>query len=99
MRKIVIIFTLISLALLATNAIPALRGAAGWEWVYQLPTNWTPVIVLAFLLAFYVLISVFLRRFLPDSRSFIAPLVLLWCVLGGAVLGFAAAGVRGDPFQ
>jgi hypothetical protein len=92
MRKVVIIFTAVFLILFATNAIPALRGAAGWEWLYQLPTNWTPVIILALLLVLYCVGAWFLR----GQRRFIA---LGWCVIGGATLGFVVTGVRGDPFQ
>jgi hypothetical protein len=91
MRKVVIIFTAIFLILLATDAIPDLRGGAGWEWTYQLPTNWTPVAVLALLSALYCVVAAFLR-----ARK--AVLALLWAVIGSAVLGFAVTGVRGDPF-
>ncbi len=92
MRKYVIFFTAIFLVLLATNIIPALRGAAGWEWVYQLPTHWTPVVILGLLLALYVFVAAWLRQ---HKHTF----ALLWCIIGATALAYAASGVRGDPFQ
>jgi hypothetical protein len=92
MRKFASIFTAIFLILLATDAIPALRGAAGWEWVYQPPSNCMPILVLAALLALYVSVAAWLRN---QRHSF----ALMWCIIGGTVLSYSVAGVRGSSFQ
>ncbi|NWF70377.1 MAG: hypothetical protein HXY40_14920 [Chloroflexi bacterium] len=93
MRKFVVGLTLLFLALLALDAVPVLRGGAGWQWPYALPADWTPAVGLAALLLAYLL-GVWVLR--PLRRAW--PL-LLWGIAGGALLGFAVTGVRGAPLQ
>jgi hypothetical protein len=124
MRKLIVLFTAVFLLLLALDALPFLRGGAGWQWSYVLPTDWQPVAVLAALLGVYLLGVWALRRFSADETSSKqtraveseartslrtwnlelgtwfknnpVTLTLLWSVIGGAALGYAVVGVRGD---
>jgi hypothetical protein len=92
MRKYILGFTLIFLALLAADIYPGLRGGAGWQWPYELPESWMPVILLAATLAVYIAGVVALRRWAARVWS-----VLIWAVMGAAVIGVSVVSVRGDP--
>jgi len=92
MRRLIILFTLIFLFLLAFDLYPALRGGSGWQWAYELPENWAGVIALALIVAIYLLGVYVLRRFF-DARVW---LNLLWVFLGAGIIGIAVVGVQGN---
>jgi hypothetical protein len=60
------------------DAVPALRGGAGWQWPYAPPESWPALIALALLLVVYVSGALLLTR-----RGKVWP-VLAWAVTGGA---------------
>lgn len=91
MRKGILLFTLVFLALLALDVYPGLRGGAGWRWTYTPPERWTQVIILAAALAIYLAGVIAVRR-----RSVPVWIGLGWSVGMGAVIAVCVVGVRGD---
>ncbi|MBZ0318777.1 MAG: hypothetical protein K8L91_20345 [Anaerolineae bacterium] len=92
MRKWILIFTVIFLALLASNALPELRGGWGWRWPYRAPDNWTPVIILVSLLIFYVVGVLTLRYWkTPIWAS------LIWAILGSVFLTGGTLNIHDSP--
>ncbi len=92
MRKWISGFTAIFLILLAFDIVPQLRGGWGWQWPYQEPAEWTPVILLVVLLAIY-LAGVYVIR----TRFQHTALALLWSIVAGLGLGLGVQNVRDDP--
>lgn len=89
--RVIFIFTLGFLFILAADLYPGLRGGAGWDWPYGLPQHWGGVAVLALLLIIYVVLALVIVR-----RSALR-LALLWAVIGGTALAYGVAGVQGNP--
>ncbi len=93
MRKWVLSFTAIFLWLLAFNWAPQLRGGWGWNWPYQKPSAWGPVVVLALVVGIYIGGVWLIRR--VTQRVWIA---LCWAILAGFVVALAVQNVRDNPF-
>lgn len=89
--RVIFIFTLGFLFVLAADLYPGLRGGAGWDWPYALPQNWGGVAALALLLVIYVALALVIAR-----RSALR-LALLWAVIGGTALAYGVTGVQGNP--
>lgn len=92
MRRLIILFTLIFLALLAFDIYEGLRGGGGWRWAYAEPENWGSVLALAICLGIYLLGVYALRRY----ANTLIWVNLLWSFLGAGVLAIAVVGVQGD---
>lgn len=92
MRKWILIFTAIFLALLAFNALPELRGGWGWRWPYQSPKDWTPIIILVGLLIFYVVGVLALRYWQSPTWT-----SLVWAVLGSVFLTGGVLNIHDNP--
>ena len=92
MRKWILAFTAIFLALLAFNMIPELRGGWGWRWPYEAPENWTPSLILVGLLMIYVVGVTALRYWkTPTSAS------LIWAILGSVILTGGVLNIHDNP--
>ena len=91
MRRLIILFTLIFLFVLALDLYPGLRGGSGWQWAYEVPENWAGVFALAGVLVIYLL-GVYVLRCYFDTRAWIN---LLWSFLGAGILGIAVVGTQG----
>ena len=84
---------LVFLGLLATDAVPPLRGGAGWQWDYASPEDWTPVYLLAGALFIYSGGGVVFRRF--EIKPFFR---LIWALVGMVSITLLALNIQGDPF-
>ncbi|MBI5930779.1 MAG: hypothetical protein HY862_15825 [Chloroflexi bacterium] len=92
MRKWILVFTAIFLGLLAFNAIPELRGGWGWRWPYQSPEHWTPIVILAGLLIFYVTGVLALRYWQTPAWA-----TLLWAIMGSVILTGGVLNIHDNP--
>lgn len=92
MRKGIIAFTLIFLAILALDAYPGLRGGAGWRWTYDLVTDTTRILPLVVVLLAYMGGVLWLRR-----RSAAVWMSLGWAFAGAVAVSVTVVAVRGDP--
>ena len=72
MRRVIIAFTLIFLALLAGDAYPGLRGGAGWRWPYEAPQHGMAVLILALVIALYLAGVLLLRRRSANTIAILA---------------------------
>lgn len=92
MRKWVLGFTILFLALLWFDILPQLRGGWGWQWPYAAPQNWSAIGVLFVLVLIYGIGTWQLRERINIKLG------LLWAILGGFVLCLGIQNVRNDPF-
>lgn len=93
MRRVIISFTLAFALLLLLDVYPGLRGGAGWRWPYALPQSLMPVVILALVLIIYLGGAHLLGRFRRDWP------LLIWAVIGGAVISVAVVGLRGEAAE
>ncbi|HEX2621472.1 MAG TPA: hypothetical protein VHL11_15040, partial [Phototrophicaceae bacterium] len=79
------------MTIFAFDLYPGLRGGGGWQWAYELPSNWIAVLILAVTLVLYLAGTFWLRW---SSRR--TGWTLLWSWAGAVVITFAVIGIRGD---
>lgn len=91
MRRLIPLFTLIFLAVLATDLYPGLRGGSGWRWPYAPPESWPALVALAAILLVYLAFLWWMRS--RDPRPLFALPVM---IAAGALIGVATVGVHGD---
>ncbi len=92
MRKWILAFTAIFLALLTFNMIPELRGGWGWRWPYEAPENWTPSLILVGLLMIYVGGVTALRYWKTPTWA-----SLIWAILGSVILTGGVLNIHDNP--
>lgn len=92
MRKWVVGFTAVFLALVWFDVVPQLRGGWGWQWPYAEPSHWGAIALLILALVGYGVGFVILRERGPIWLG------LTWIVVGGFVLALGVQNIRSDPF-